>query len=99
MANGATFLLILQSEPGREGYAMRSSKPGAVDIDPIAARQWRRRPPLRAAPIAPAIAIAIVKNKTSDRAAPAAPAARTASCSPRELTTRPRLARAREYDQ
>ena len=79
---------------------MRALKPGAVDIDPIAARQWRRRPPPRpAAAIAPAIAIAIMKNKTSDRVAPAAPAARTASCSPRELTTRPHLARAREYDQ
>jgi hypothetical protein len=68
---------------------MRSCKPGAVDIDPIAARQWRRRPPLRrAAAIAPAIAIAIVKYKTSDRVAPPAPAARTASCSPREPTAR-----------
>ena len=97
MANGAPFQLILQSEPAREPYSMRSCKPGAVDIDPIAARQWRSRPPPRRGDRA--IAIAIVKNKTSDRVAPAAPAARTASCSPRELTTRPRLARAREDDQ
>ena len=70
---------------------MRALMPGAVDIDPIAARQWRRRPPPHSADRA---GHRHHENKTSDRAAPAAPAARTAPCSPRELTTRLRLARA-----
>jgi hypothetical protein len=38
----------IQSELVNESHlSMRSCMPGAVDIDPIAARQWRRRPPPR----------------------------------------------------
>jgi hypothetical protein len=72
--------------------SMRSSKPGAVNIDPVSARRRRRRPPPR--PASPAIAIA--KNRIGDPAAPAARAGRTAPCSPSELTTRP-ASRARRF--
>jgi hypothetical protein len=70
---------------------MRSFKPGAVSIDPLAQRGGRHRARPTAPGIAPAIAIA--KNKSGDPAAPAAPAGRSAHCSassPRD----PRLARA-----
>jgi hypothetical protein len=50
---------------------------GAVDIDPIGACQWRRRPPRR--PADRAIAIAI--NKIGDPAAPAARAEIPSECS------------------
>ena len=72
---------------------MRALMPGAVDIDPVSERRWRRRPPPHSADRA-GHRHRHHENKTSDRAAPVAPAARTASCSPRELTTRLRLARA-----
>ena len=46
---------------------MRSRKRGAVDIDPIAARQWRRRPPPPLADRAIAIAITKIKPATARR--------------------------------
>jgi hypothetical protein len=73
---------------------MRALTPGAVDIDPISARQRRRRPPLR--PADPAShRHRHRKNRIGDPAAPAARAGRTDPCSRKRAHHAARASRAK----